>query len=98
MMTLRNKKLPRFRFEYDPLRRTIYFVDEQKPTALQRGEVLFDECDSPKMARLVVTCWCGGYLNKEREQFDPKAKQHHRLLAETGFIPIIGSSIGGRVG
>lgn len=94
MMHLQNAKLPRFRFDYDPALRKLFLVaNVQRPAAEHIPELVYENCESPEMARLIVTAWCGGYLAKERERFDPKAPQHHRMVAEAGIYPL---SLAGR--
>ena len=92
MKEMRNRKLPRFAFYWDGDTKTITIVNNDKPREIN---VLMDNIPDERLAQYVVTAWCGGYLNKERERHNPKEKQHHRMIAETGFIPILGGQVGG---
>ena len=93
MKEMRNKKLERFTFYWDDQTATIVIVNKDKPREIN---VLMDNIRSELIAQYVVTAWCGGYLNKERERHDPNEKQHHRIVAEPGFIPILGGEVGGQ--
>lgn len=92
MMRIVNKKLEtRFVFYWDGDSKRLFIMElAKKPEA---AVPLADGIETPEAARLAVACWCGGYVAKERERW-MSVPQHHRILAETGFHPLFGGTLG----